>query len=90
MDPIISTEAVTSVGKAAEMAHEGASGILNVMPFTCMPGTMTAGLAPGIRQDLDGIPWLDLSYDMQHSTNIQTRLEAFMYQAVHFQRRREA
>jgi hypothetical protein len=53
-----------------------------------MPGLITAGLAPRVRQDLNGIPWLDLSYDMQQSTNLQTRLEAFMYQAVQYQRRR--
>jgi predicted nucleotide-binding protein (sugar kinase/HSP70/actin superfamily) len=90
MDPVISTEAVMSVGKAVELAHHGASGILNVLPFTCMPGVITAGLAPRIRKDLDGIPWLDLSYDMQQGTNTLTRLEAFMYQAVHFQRQRAA
>jgi predicted nucleotide-binding protein (sugar kinase/HSP70/actin superfamily) len=90
VDPMISTEAVVSIGKAVELAHQGACGILNVMPFTCMPGTITAGLAPRIRRDLGGIPWLDLSYDMQQSTNIQTRLEAFMYQAIHFQRRQSA
>lgn len=90
MDPVISTEAVMSIGKAVELAHHGASGILNVLPFTCMPGVITAGLAPRIRQDLDGIPWLDLSYDMQQGTNILTRLEAFMYQAVHFHRQQAA
>ena len=73
MDPEISTEAVISVGKAVELAHHGASGILNVLPFTCMPGMITTGLAPRVRQDLDGIPWLDLSYDMQQGTNVQTR-----------------
>jgi predicted nucleotide-binding protein (sugar kinase/HSP70/actin superfamily) len=90
MDPLISTEAVITIGKAVELAHLGASGILNVMPFTCMPGTMSAGLAPKVRADLHGIPWLDLSYDMQQTTNVQTRLEAFMYQATHFQRQQHA
>lgn len=90
MDPEISTEAVTSIGKAVELAQHGASGILNVLPFTCMPGTISAGRAPRIRRDLDGIPWLDLRYDMQQGTNINTRLEAFMYQAIHFQRHQQA
>jgi predicted nucleotide-binding protein (sugar kinase/HSP70/actin superfamily) len=89
MDLAISTEAILTVGKAVELAHQGASGILNVLPFTCMPGIITAGLAPRIRQDLNGIPWLDLSYDMQQGTNLQTRLEAFMHQAVQYQRRRD-
>jgi predicted nucleotide-binding protein (sugar kinase/HSP70/actin superfamily) len=87
MHPTVSTEAVLTVGKAVDLARHGVCGILNVLPFTCMPGIIAAGLSPRIRQDLDGIPWLDLSYDMQQSTNIQTRLEAFMYQAQHFQRR---
>jgi predicted nucleotide-binding protein (sugar kinase/HSP70/actin superfamily) len=87
-EPAISTEAVLTLGKAIDLAHHGAAGILNVMPFSCMPGIITAGLAPRLRQDLDHIPWLDISYDLQKTTNIRTRLEAFMYQAAHYQRRR--
>jgi predicted nucleotide-binding protein (sugar kinase/HSP70/actin superfamily) len=87
LDPAISTEAVLTLGKAIELGKGGASGILNVMPFSCMPGIISAGIGPRIRLDLNNIPWLDISYDMQKTTNIQTRLEAFMYQAAHYQRR---
>ena len=31
-------EAVLSVGKAIDYINRGVSGIVNVMPFTCMPG----------------------------------------------------
>jgi predicted nucleotide-binding protein (sugar kinase/HSP70/actin superfamily) len=86
--PEIQTEAVLTLAKAIELAHLGASGILAVMPFSCMPGLITAAIAPRVRADLDNIPWLDLSFDLQKATNIQTRLEAFIYQAQHFQRRR--
>ncbi len=86
-EPILGTEAVLSMGKAVELAHHGACGIVNVMPFSCMPGILVSGIAPRMRQDLDNIPWLDISYDAQGGTNINTRLEAFMYQAVQFQRR---
>jgi predicted nucleotide-binding protein (sugar kinase/HSP70/actin superfamily) len=86
--PEIQTEAVLTLAKAIELAHLGASGILAVMPFSCMPGLVTAAIAPRVRSDLDNIPWLDLSFDLQKATNIQTRLEAFIYQAQHFQRRR--
>lgn len=89
-DPALSTEAVLSMGQAINMAQSGLSGILNVMPFSCMPGIITAGMAPRLRADLDNIPWLDISYDAQGGTNIKTRLEAFMYQTMQFQRRKAA
>ena len=86
-EPFLATEAVLSMGKAIDFAQSGLCGILNIMPFSCMPGIITAGMAPRLRADLDDIPWLDVIYDAQEGTNINTRLEAFMYQAVQFQRR---
>ncbi len=86
-EPYLATEAVLSMGKAIDFAKSGLCGILNIMPFSCMPGIITAGMAPRLRADLDNIPWLDVIYDAQEGTNINTRLEAFMYQAVQFQRR---
>jgi len=86
LEPQIQTEAVLTLAKAVELAHLGASGILAVMPFSCMPGLLTAAIAPRVRAGLNNIPWLDLSFDLQKATNIQTRLEAFIYQAQHYQR----
>jgi predicted nucleotide-binding protein (sugar kinase/HSP70/actin superfamily) len=82
------SEAILSMGSAIDFGKRGFDGLLNVMPFSCMPGTITAGIAPRMRADLDNIPWLDISYDAQEGTNIKTRLEAFMYQAAQFQRRK--
>lgn len=78
------TEAVLSMGKAIDFARRHVAGIVNVMPFSCMPGIITAGIAPRLRADLGGIPWLDVIYDAQGGTNLNTRLEAFMYQARQF------
>ncbi len=86
----LSNETVLSLGKAIELARHGACGIINVMPFSCMPGIITAAVGQRIRADFGNIPWLDISYDAQGSTNIHTRLEAFMYQAVQFERRTAA
>jgi len=80
-DPILGTEAVMGVGKSVAMARQGLDGILNLLPFTCMPGNIVAGLAPRIRADHWQIPWLDVIYDAQGETNLYTRLEAFIYQA---------
>ncbi len=88
-EPFLATEAVLSMGKAIDFAEHSLSGILHIMPFSCMPGIITAGMAPRIRADLDNIPWLDIIYDAQGGTNINTRLEAFMYQATQYKRRKE-
>ncbi len=87
-EPYLGTEAVLSMGKAIELAGCGLSGIVNVMPFGCMPGLITAGMGPHLRSGLDQIPWLDVIYNGQGSTNIQTRLQAFLHQAAQYQRRR--
>lgn len=86
--PDASSEALLSMGTAIDFAKRGYDGILNIMPFSCMPGIITAGMAPRLRADLDNIPWLDISYDSQGGTNLKTRLEAFMYQSTQFQRRK--
>jgi predicted nucleotide-binding protein (sugar kinase/HSP70/actin superfamily) len=88
-DARLSTEAVLSIGRALEYGRAGLDGILNVLPFSCMPGVIVTGMAPRLRQDLDFIPWLDIPYDAQKATNIRTRLEAFMHQVTQYQRRRE-
>ncbi|MBN2005839.1 MAG: hypothetical protein JXA21_20950 [Anaerolineae bacterium] len=87
-DPALGTEAALSIGKAIDYARQGLSGILHVLPLNCMPATTVTGIAPKVRQDLDRIPWLDIIYDAQAMTNINTRLEAFMYQARQYQQRR--
>jgi predicted nucleotide-binding protein (sugar kinase/HSP70/actin superfamily) len=83
----LETEAGITLGKAVELGRHGANGIVNVMPFNCMPGVVVAGMAPRFRRDVVDIPWLDISFDAQGATNITTRLEAFIYQARQHQRR---
>jgi predicted nucleotide-binding protein (sugar kinase/HSP70/actin superfamily) len=85
--PALGTEAALSVGKAIDFAQHGLCGVLNILPFTCMPGIIVTGLAEAVRADQGRIPWLDVIYDAQGGTNIQTRLEAFMHQARQFQAR---
>ena len=89
-EPLLGTEAVLTMGKAVDMARNGMSGILHVMPFSCMPGIIVTGMASKVREAIGGIPWLDLSYDGQEKTNVRTRLEAFMHQVFQQQRRKLA
>jgi len=78
---MLGTEATLTMGRALDLARHGLAGIVNVLPFSCMPGTVVAGMAPRLRQALHGLPWLDLLFDGQRETNIKTRLQAFMHQA---------
>jgi predicted nucleotide-binding protein (sugar kinase/HSP70/actin superfamily) len=85
-DPLLGTETTLTLGKAVELARLGVSGVVNVMPFSCMPGIVVAGIAPRLRADFGQLPWLDVYYDGQQLTNIGTRLEAFVHQVGQFAR----
>ena len=88
MDSSFEGEAILSVGKTIDFAKRGASGIVNIMPFTCMPGTIVSTLLKRYREENSNIPILNMAYDGQEQTNTLTRLEAFMYQAKEFQNRK--
>lgn len=89
LTPAFGGEAILSIGKAIEFARHGASGIVNVMPFTCLPGMVVGAISKRVREELDNIPWLNITFDGQHETGTLTRLEAFLYQAKQYQERKE-
>jgi len=90
LDRSFEGEAILSVGKTIDFAERGASGIVNIMPFTCMPGTIVSALLKRYREENSNIPILNMAYDGQEQTNTLTRLEAFMYQAMDFQNRNKS
>ena len=61
-------------------------GVIHLLPFTCMPGTLIASISPKFRKDHNNIPWENIAYDGQDDTAIETRLQAFMHQAKEFAR----
>ncbi len=81
-------EAILSIGKSRDFVKKGVSGLVNIMPFTCMPGTVVNSLFSRFRDEHDNIPFLNLAYDGQEQTHTLTRLEAFMYQVRQFRERR--
>jgi predicted nucleotide-binding protein (sugar kinase/HSP70/actin superfamily) len=81
-------EAVLSIGKTVEYFHQRASGVVNVMPFTCMPGSIVTALLKRVREDHEQMPVVSLSYDGQPEGSTLTRLEAFMHQVKEFHRRK--
>ncbi len=80
-------EAALSVGKMIELHQHGCHGVINVMPFSCMPSTIVGGLMKKLTSALGQMPTLSISYDGQQDPMLQTRLEAFVYQARAYQTR---
>ncbi|MEN8157241.1 MAG: acyl-CoA dehydratase activase [Bacteroidota bacterium] len=73
-----------NLGTSAILADRGISGIANIMPFTCMPGTVVAAVSDQLRKDKDNIPYVNIAYDGQEDASIELRLQAFMHQAHQF------
>jgi predicted CoA-substrate-specific enzyme activase len=89
LHPSFRGEAILSIGKSRDFVRKGACGMVNIMPFTCMPGTVVNSLFKLFRERHDNIPFLNLAYDGQEQTHTRTRLEAFMYQVRQFKARHE-
>ena len=75
-----------ALGAAAALARRGISGVANILPFTCQPGTLISAVAGELRQDYGNLPWVDIAYDGQDDAGIDTRLQAFMHQAYEYRK----
>ncbi len=73
-------ESVLSIGKAVDFVMRGAHGVVNTMPFGCMPGTIVTALMRAVTRDY-GLPVINISYDGTEATTNEIQLEAFMDQA---------
>ncbi|NTU79875.1 MAG: hypothetical protein HGA45_10805 [Chloroflexales bacterium] len=71
--------------EAMDLVEHGASGVIQLVPFLCLGGIVSAAMGSRVRHDVGGVPWLDVVFDAQGVTNIRTRLEAFIHQAAQFQ-----
>jgi predicted nucleotide-binding protein (sugar kinase/HSP70/actin superfamily) len=73
-------EAVLSIGKIVEFHRQGVGGVINVMPFTCMPSTIVSTQTMRLSADCGNMPILNISFDGQSDPTLPTRLEAFVEQ----------
>jgi predicted CoA-substrate-specific enzyme activase len=73
-----------ALGSAAGLVEMNISGVANILPFTCMPGTIICAVSNDFKKDHNNIPWLNYAYDGQEDGNIETRLQAFMHQAKEY------
>jgi predicted CoA-substrate-specific enzyme activase len=76
-------ETILSIGKSVDLIEKGASGIVNAMPFGCMPGTIVTALLRGINKRF-GVPYISIPYDGTESLTVMIQLEAFIDQAKNF------
>ena len=56
-------EMVLSVGKAAYHALQGADGVIDISPFTCMNGIVSEAIYPKLSKDYGGIPIRNFYFD---------------------------
>ncbi|MGQ9629187.1 MAG: acyl-CoA dehydratase activase [bacterium] len=80
-------EASLGVGKSVDYARRGASGIVNLMPFTCLIGAICKTQLQKFREDHDHIPILHLEYDGLDESALWNDLESFMDQAKDYNAR---
>jgi predicted nucleotide-binding protein (sugar kinase/HSP70/actin superfamily) len=78
-------EAILSIGKCIDLLERGASGVINAMPFGCMPGTIVTAILRGVNRDY-GVPYISIPYDGTESPSTDIQLEAFMDQAREYSR----
>ena len=77
-------EAILSIGKSIDFLKKNTSGIINVMPFSCMPGNISTTLLRKVQHNYGDFPILHLAFDGLEDTTVKTRLEAFLYQTRQF------
>ncbi|MBF0474004.1 MAG: CoA protein activase, partial [Nitrospirae bacterium] len=80
VDDTFEGETVLSIGKSIDLINHGVNGIINAMPFGCMPGTIVTALMRAVSRDYS-IPSISVPFDGSESGSMTLQLEAFMEQA---------
>jgi len=75
----INGEAILSIGGALAFTKSGFDGVVNAMPFTCMPSTIASSI---LKTEMrNKIPYIDMVYDGSIQPNRSMNLETFVFQA---------
>ncbi len=62
------TETPLTIGRAIIFKEQGAKAVINVAPFTCMPGNITQAVFQGLGEKI-GIPVINMFYDGKKGEN---------------------
>jgi predicted CoA-substrate-specific enzyme activase len=79
LTPAVEGEAILSMGRVVEYAEHGFDGIVNILPFGCMPGTIVSLLLHQFRQDYS-LPVLNVVVEGTKDPSESIRFEAFIQQ----------
>ncbi len=79
LTPAVEGEAILSMGRVVEYAEHGFNGIVNIIPFGCMPGTIVSLLLHQFRHD-HGLPVLNVVVEGTKDSSQDIRFEAFIHQ----------
>lgn len=80
INPAVRGEAILSMARATEYAEKGFDGIINIIPFGCMPGTVVSALLKQFRDEHLNIPAYTMIVDGHKDPGSDMRLEAFVQQ----------
>jgi predicted nucleotide-binding protein (sugar kinase/HSP70/actin superfamily) len=78
--PSFGGEPICSMGKACDFAARRLDGIVNVIPFNCMPGNTVVMLSQAFRREHDNIPFLNLDYDGFVDASRDAKISSFISQ----------
>jgi len=78
-----------AIGSAVLLAEKQIAGVVNILPFTCMPGTINCTVSHNLRQKYHGLPWENFAYDGTDNIGVDTRFEAFMFQVKDYHERQK-
>ncbi len=78
--PSFGGEPICSMGKAQDFWRRRLDGIVNVIPFNCMPGNVVVMLSQAFRREHDNIPFLNLDYDGFVDASRDAKIVSFMSQ----------
>jgi len=81
-------EMVLSTGGAIYLYHQGADGIVDISPFTCMNGIVTEAIYPRVSRDHDHIPIRVFYFDGTHS-DLDRDVGIFLELAKTYKRRKK-
>ena len=80
-------EMVLSVGKAIYSYQNGADGIVDISPFSCMNGIVSEAVYHAVSRDHDGLPIRTFYFDAT-SSNMERDLDIFMELTQSYQKRK--
>jgi predicted CoA-substrate-specific enzyme activase len=88
LTPAVEGEAILSMGRVVEYAEHGFDGIVNILPFGCMPGTIVSLLLHQFRRDY-GLPVLNVVVEGTKDPGREIRFEAFLQQCKEHMREKQ-